>query len=294
MAYKWVDVTVVVAFITATLFAVIACSIPEWSRRETTELINGTTAVRLERIGLWRTCIEVADTKHCHDTDAGEEFECQSLLNATRSFNIIFFTFAIIVSALLLCSSAYEWRWLGVITGLIAIVTMGMGLACWACWVSYTSKAACGMSGTSVAGAFILMVVAFAISMFFTILAAFVLLTTKGFGFDKDWSGRPAMPLRKPYDAYQVPSSPQPPTPPPRPVSHQDDRDRYTTPDRSSVYRVQGQEAEPKPPSTAIDSVQFAPAVPAGYSSGYPGPAMSPQVQFQLRDQPPAYPQYQG
>uniref|UniRef100_A0A7S1IY97 Claudin n=1 Tax=Eutreptiella gymnastica TaxID=73025 RepID=A0A7S1IY97_9EUGL len=290
MAYKWVDVTIVVAFITAALFAIIACSIPEWSRHETTELIDGATAVRLERIGLWRTCIEVNDTKHCHDTDAGEEFECQSLLNATRSFNVIFFTFSIAVAATLLCASAYEWRWLGVITGLFAVVTMAMGLACWACWVSYSSRADCGMSGSYVAGAFILMVVAFAICMFFTILAAFVLLTTKGFGFDKDWSGRPPMPIpRKPYDAYQVPSSPQPPTPPPRPISHQDDR--YTTPDRSSIYRVQEQETEPKPPSTAIDPVQFTAAVPAGYSSG---PAMSPQIQFQFQDQPLSYPQYQG
>ena len=151
MAFKFVDVTIVVfLFITAT-FTLVACCIPEWSRRDSLVLpgTNG-TAPAVERIGLWRTCTEINDFKTCFDSaqTVGEASGCKTLLNATRVLIIVFLTFTLMGALALLFASGAESKWTGMLSVLLVAVAMVTGLACWACWLSLSTRSTCGLVGS--------------------------------------------------------------------------------------------------------------------------------------------------
>ena len=101
-------------------------------------------SVVVDRIGLWRTCVTIDGEKTCDDTLKDKDVGCTALINATRTLNILFITLAVLGSVTLLLASATEKRWIGLVTTFIIIFTMGTGLACWACWLSYARYAPMG------------------------------------------------------------------------------------------------------------------------------------------------------
>jgi hypothetical protein len=287
MAYRFIDITVVVFLIIIAIFGLISCTIPEWSRRERDVDLKGDVIVVVDRIGLWRTCVTIDGEKTCDDTLKDKDVGCTALINATRTLNILFITLAVLGSVTLLLASATEKRWIGLVTTFIIIFTMGTGLACWACWLSYASQESCGMDDTYLAGAFILMCVAFGFSLLFTVLAVFLAISTKGFGHDKDWSGSAY--LAEKYNQanahlhhHHHPDQNRQPPPPVPPSSQRHsapppEAPPSSVPDRSSVYRV-GDDYDNKPPSSPGDPGIASQQAGPGYapsSMGYAPPSMS-------------------